>query len=118
MFISKKFLLANNNPNAINYLEEPMKQLLIATATFMMAFAAQAGMTTAVHTVRGNLTDAEIQDTISKINRDRIRVFGCSHNQKVYAFNIVSGDGSYVADAHGNFRPRGGKVVFKVRCSE
>ncbi len=93
-----------------------MKKLLIVTAT-LFSFSAIAGWTTSAFTTSVS-GQHEVNQVIAGINSGKIRVPGCGGQQKVYAYNYSANEGSFVADAHGNFRPVGSKATFKVRCRE
>ena len=93
-----------------------MKKLLVA-ATTLFALTALADTTTSAYVTSVD-SQAEIEAIIAGINSGKIRVHGCSGNQKVYAYNYNHNENSYVVKADGSFRPVGTKATFKVRCRD
>ena len=90
---------------------------LVAIAIAAFGFAASASWTTTVYTTTVD-SQADAMAVISAINSGRISVHGCNGTQEVYAYNLGSGNGSFVRSADGTFREVGPRATFKVRCQE
>ncbi len=92
-----------------------MKKLVLLISALLMTSSAFAG--TKIVWVTANTQEelsVKVDQMVAKIDKGRLS--GCE-NSKVYAVDFKNTSGSYVKDAHGNFRPVKPKAAIKVKCA-